>query len=139
MDLGSYRLGQEVRLCCLCVDSSGAPAAPDACPAVDVYGDSSKALSARLPPAERPASLAPGLFALAVLLDGRFAEGRYRAAFRWDVGGTRGGSEATFEVVGGGGETGQVLALFSYERPQADHLVQQRSSGRLYKGRNPRV
>jgi hypothetical protein len=44
----------------------------------------------------------------------------------------------TFRVLPGGDGSGQVVAMHEYNRPAARHLVQQRSSGTLWKGRNPR-
>jgi len=80
-----------------------------------------------------------GLFRLSLFLDERFSEGEYIIAFSWKIGGTQGGMQERFTILPGGAGSGQVIALRNYETPHANFLVQQRTSGRIYKGRNPRA
>lgn len=138
MNKGRYRLGQEVPLGVLCLNSSGVPVFPDACPSLDLYGPGGKKISGRaLPVLDRLATT--GLFAGSVYLDETYTVGDYTVVYRWDVSGVRGSAMDSFRIVAGGDGSGQVIALFDYERPQADHLIQQRTGGSIYKGRNPRV
>lgn len=137
MHLGRKQLGEEVPLTLLCRNSSGVPADPDACPKVDVYSASGKVVSGRSIPILDPAGTT-GLFGGRIYLDGTFSAGEHLVVYRYDSGGTRRQEVDHFEVVAGGDSSGQVIALFNYERPHANHLVQQRTSGRLYKGKNPR-
>ena len=44
-----------------------------------------------------------------------------------------------FEIIPGGNEEGQVLGMAFYHRPEADHVVYQTESGKIFKGRNPTV
>jgi hypothetical protein len=45
----------------------------------------------------------------------------------------------TFEVTPGGDISGVVISQFFYPQPQANFLIQQRSSGNIYKGKGPRL
>lgn len=138
MHAGRYRLGEEVPLRVLCHSPGGAPAAPDACPRVAVYSAAGRPVADFALPA-LDAAVAAGLFGGTLFLDERFSAGPYAVLFRWTVSGAAGGQAGRFEVLPGGAGSGQVVALYSYERPHADFLVQQRTSGRIYKGKNPRA
>lgn len=138
MDLGRYQIGDEVPLPLLCLNSSERPADPDEAPRVAVYGGAGGAVADfALPVCDKAETV--GWFLGRLYLGGDYAEGHYEVVSRWAVGGTQGGRVDTFEVVAGGAESGQVIAMHSYERPHSNFMVQQRTSGRLYKGRNPRV
>jgi hypothetical protein len=135
---GRFVLGEEVPLGVLCFDGSGTPSAPDAAPMVDVYSGAAKVLSGQpLPALDKFGTT--GLFAWPLLLDARFAPGKYTAVYRYLVGGTAGGDEDTFDVLAGGNADGQVLSMFWYPRPQANFIVYQTSDGSIRKGRNPSV
>lgn len=137
MYLGRYQLGEYVPLRVLCLNGSQVPADPDACPLVDLRSASGKPVSGEgLPVLDKHATT--GLFGSGLYLDEAFSEGAYSVQFTWLVGGTLYSSLARFQVAPGGGASGQVIAMCSYERPHARFLVQQRTSGRIYKGRNPR-
>lgn len=136
-NLGRYQLGQEVTFLVLCKNASGVPADPDACPKVDVYSPTGKPVSGQGVPI-LDAQATTGLFSGRVLLDERFATGQYHLVVRYQVTSHHGSEMLLFEVMPGGGATGQVIALYAYERPQATFLVQQRTTGRIYKGKNPR-
>lgn len=138
MHLRGYQLGEEVSLPVLCTDADGRPVDPDACPRVAVFAAAGHAVADfALPIADAQATT--GLFQGRLYLGEDFAEGQYHALFRWEAGAHHGGELRSFRVQPGGSATGQVVALHSYERPHAGFLVQQRSSGRLYKGKNPRL
>lgn len=138
MHARGYQLGEEVPLTVLCTDAAGSPVDPDACPRATVYPESgTPAADFALPILDAQATT--GLFSGRLYLGDDFSEGRYTAVFRWLAGSHHGSSVASFEVLPGGSPTGQVIALYHYERPHAGFLVQQRSSGRIYKGKNPRV
>jgi hypothetical protein len=134
-----YQLGEEVTLRVRCTDSSGRPVEPDAAPRLAVYASTGGPVKdVWCSVVDKHATV--GWFEAKVFLGADFSAGWHHAVARWLDGGTHhGAQEFAFEVVAGGSETGQVVALHSYERPHADFLVQQRTSGRIYKGRNPRV
>jgi hypothetical protein len=135
---GRYQLGEEVPLKLLCVNGAGAPVAPDAAPTVDIWRGATKVLAgAMLPTLDRAA--ATGLFRLGVFLGGAFSEGRHTAVFRYRAGSYYGQAVEDFEVVPGGSRDGAVVAVHWYERPHAGFVVQQLDSGKLTRGRNPRV
>lgn len=138
MHHGRHTQGDEVRLSLLCATGAGVPAAPDACPTLDIYGPSGPVLEgAHWHPAE-PAA-APGLFAASVFLGGDFPAGEYAARATYSISSVQYQSLAYFSVAAGGDPSGRVRAMTYYDRPPASFVVQQRDSGRLYKGKNPRV
>ena len=119
-----------------CVNSSGSPQAPDACPFVDVYGPSGKARAGLSLPVADPVQ-APGLFYCDLFLDSALPPGNYSALYHWKISGTVGYDLDCFEVIAGGDAVGPVLGLRYYERPQATFVVQQTWSGAFKKGKNP--
>jgi hypothetical protein len=137
MHRGSYQLGESVPLAVLCRNTSQVPADPDACPQVEIFGEGGERASAKL--AIQDPAATTGFFAGKLYLSSLFTPGEYTAVYRWDISGTRLESEDTFSVVAGGDGSGAVIALHTYERPQANFLVQQRQDGQMYKGKNPRL
>lgn len=135
---GIYRLGDEATFRVLCRDSSRVPTDPDACPKLDIYSQSAKVVSGRSIPIKDKAETT-GLFELRLLLGPAFAVGRYLATMRYKISSYNGLAVARFDVVEGGGVTGGVISMFAWELPNANYIVQQRTSGQLYKGKNPRV
>jgi hypothetical protein len=136
--LGRYQLGQEVTFRLLTRDPSGQPLAPTAAPVMTVYAPGGRVISGNaIPSRDRPA--ATGLFEGRVFLSEAFTEGRHTITVRWLYAGAPYCCAYTFEVIPGGDGSGQVNALYSYVRPGASYLVQGRSSGRIYKGKNPRA
>lgn len=138
--LRSYQLGEEVVFPLLTkAGPAGPPAAPDAAPLYRVYeGDGDVVKSGYCSVFEK-AELSSRAFQVRFFLGSEFAAGHYTVWVWWLTGAVAYGRLFRFEVVAGGAESGQVIALHSYERPHSDFLVQQRTSGRIYKGRNPRV
>lgn len=135
--LGRWQQGQEMPLWVLCTDSSGNPVLPDAAPQVDVYSHSGLGLTRTVPVLEPAATT--GLFKGSLFLNAGFTPGTWCLSFRWKVGSYVGSSLASFEVAPGGDGSGQVLALFYFHQPNADYYVQQRTSGSVFKGKNPRL
>ncbi len=135
---GIKQLGEEVPLGVLCRSTSGVPADPDACPRVDVYGPSGQVVAGRGVPILDPAATT-GLFQGRIFLDETYGVGTFLVVYRWASSGTPLCETDTFEVAAGGGASGAVIAIYNYERPHANHLVQHRTAGRLYKGKNPRL
>lgn len=45
--------------------------------------------------------------------------------------------ERSFSVIGAAGGVGNVISMFSYERPEATHLVWETRNGDIVTGRNP--
>lgn len=135
---GRYQLGQEIPLGVLTVNASGAPSFPTTAPHMDVFSGSAKVVSGKLlPVVDRGGQT--GYFHYPLYLGPQFAAGRYSVVYRYLVGTYLGQVEDTFEVIAGGDDEGEVLAMHWFERPQADFVVQQLSSGKLVRGRNPRI
>lgn len=136
--LGRYPLGRQVPLAVRCRNASGAPVAPDSCPAVDIYSSAGKVKSGVLLPVTDPVA-AVGLFSLNLFLDASFSPGQYRAVCRWTAAGYYGSEVDTFEVLPGGDVGGPVVGLTNYERPQAVYVPQVTWSGTFRRGKNPRL
>jgi hypothetical protein len=135
---GRYQLGEEIPLSVLCVDADGAPANPSVAPHMDIYRGATQVLAGKLLPQLDPGG-ATGLFGLRLFLGADFSEGRHTVVYRYLTGSYLGQQTEEFEVVAGGHRDGAVLAMHWYERPHARFVVQQLDSGKLVKGRNPRV
>lgn len=134
---GVVRLGDEIAFRVQCYNSSGVPADPDACPKIDIYSGSGKPLSGKSMPVLDKATTT-GLFELRVFLGVPFAVGAHLASIRYKVSSHHGILMARFDIVPGGSTTGEVVSMFAWELPNANYLVQQRTSGQLYRGKNPR-
>jgi hypothetical protein len=137
MYLGRFQLGQEVTFRVHARSAAGQPQAPDAAPRYAAFLGGDEASSGKVPSLDK--TLLTGLFEGRILLDEAFTAGAYRVVATWAVGGVQKGALFSFDVLPGGGPTGQVTAMFSYPRPHANYVVQARSTGRIYKGKNPRV
>lgn len=134
---GRVQLGEHIALGVLCLDASDTPTAPDAAPLLEIFSGTAKVLAKTIPALDRFGTT--GLFQIQQFLDERFAAGQYKAIYRWDIGSYEGMAEDTFEVVAGGNADGQIIAMHYYKRPHADFIVSQLNSGKLVKGRNPRI
>jgi hypothetical protein len=138
MHLRAYRLGDEVPFLLLCRNGAGTPTDPDEVPRLSIYAASgSPVQDLRMPVHEDDATL--GLFKLDVFLGAEYDAGFYRAVARYYLSASPRTQEYSFEVVAGGDPTGQVISMHPFERPHADFIVQQRTSGQTFKGRSPRL
>lgn len=139
MYLRTYQLGEEVPLLIQCLNLLKRPADPDAAPRVAVYDNAGNVVKDfYLAVADKAETI--GLFLGRLYLGSDFSPGHYRAVVRYAGGGFNFALDPIcFEVIPGGAESGQVIAMHSYERPHSNFVVQQRTSGRIYKGRNARV
>ena len=136
---GRLRLGDEVTIGCLCVDGNGTPTLPDDCPTAKIFNPAGVAVfRQKIPIHDRYAQT--GYFQQNVYLGPAFAIGLYTVGYAYSIGGsTFGLDEDNFEIVPGGDPDGTTESLFFYHRPQADYIVQQLSSGKIKRRRNPRV
>jgi hypothetical protein len=135
--LGRYQLGQFVPLAVRTVNGSDVAGLPDDAPAALVYSDSGKVLTQLLPIKDRFA--VTGFFFHRLPLGAAFAAGRHWVLYQWLRSGTHFAESDVFEIGDGGHADGAVLALHHYRRPNAEFVVQQLDSGKLVRGRNPRL
>lgn len=134
---GRRALGQYLTLSVRTLNSSGEPVAPDACPLLDVWTAAGvKVRSLRIPIED--AGAVTGYFSYRLHLGPLFATGQYIAVYHWKASSHSGMEVDQFEVLPGHGE-GAVIAATEYVRPHARFLVHQLDSGKLKRGRNPRV
>lgn len=138
MFLGHYQLGQEIAFRVYCRTAAGVPTAPEDAPEISVYSASAKLFSSRAIPSKDQGVLT-GLFEARILLNEAYSEGEHTVHVHYHVGGTHVAESRAFTVLPGGGPTGTVNSMYAYDRPHASYLVQGRTTGRIYKGKNPRV
>lgn len=136
MSAGRFQLGEDVWLRVQCRDSNRQPAWPTEAPTLVVFSASGLILSRQIPTVDYQGQ--KGLFGYRLFLNSIFAAGYYRCLFRYRVGSFQAMEEDSFEVLAGGDPDGSVIALFDYEQPSGDFLLQQRDGGRLFAGANPR-
>ena len=134
--LGRHYLGATVPVYLLTVNASGTPTVPDDAPVVEIWSSSALVTTKKMPVHDRYA--ATGLFLLPLRLDSNFSAGRYRLAYRYDVGSHTGLEEDVLEVLPGGHSDGAVQSMCWAEFPHAHYLVHHLESGTVVFGRNPK-
>lgn len=138
MNLGRFKLGQELVVPMLCTDGSGVAVVPDVLPSLSFYDAAgTKVLSALM--ATRDRYGAAGLFSYRLPLGSTFSVGKWSASVAWKVSGTGRLRVFQFEIVPGGDEDGAIVSQYFLERPQANYLVQRTDGGARTFGRNPRL
>lgn len=81
----------------------------------------------------------PYSFSYGFRLPGGAALGTYQVSIAYSIAGTPGTSTSAFDVVSGGDSGGEVISLYSYDRPEARFVLAQLGSGKLVQGRNPHL
>jgi hypothetical protein len=76
-------------------------------------------------------------FGRVLRIDQRFDLGKYTVSYQYTVDGVPYRAEDSLEVVAGGDSGGEVLALYTLERPKSRLVLAQLGCGRLTRGRNP--
>ena len=137
-DLGRYQLGQEVPLALQCL-LGDAPDTPDSHPTFEVRADASASWTIYNRIAADEQGITVGFFRQPMMLDARFAAGRYTVRFRWQDSGANHRTEMhSFQVLPGGNADGAIIAMHHAERPQGRFLIMQTDTGLLKRGLNPR-
>jgi hypothetical protein len=80
-----------------------------------------------------------GLFAYHIFLDDNFSVGSYTVDLFYAVGSKNGIETHNFSIIAGGDPNGCALGMYWYHRPHADFVVYQVESGKILRGKNPRV
>lgn len=137
MFLGNYQPGDRLPLV-VDVHHQGAVAVPDSAPVARVYTAAAATVADYVLPPLDPSNF-PGFFGRPVHLDARFGVGQFAVRFAWTVGGLMRAAVKTFAVLPGGHPDGAAIAAYAFHMPQAEYLVLQLDSGKLFKGRNPTV
>ncbi len=136
MYLGAAQLGERFPIGAFC-DSAfagGAAVSPASAPTITVWNDAGSVVyQGAIPPVDLTAG--QGLFSRTLHLGPAFSVGRH--AVKVDYG-TR-SAIAHFEILPGGSTDGAVIAIAYVDRPHARFVVQQLDSGRIVRGREPRV
>lgn len=138
MNIGRYQLGTTVSIRLQCLDSDGSPAMPDAVPVIKIWNSSGNlVINAEMPIEDKRIQL--GLFRSQIFLDGNFSAGNYSGNTFYVNGSLSVLTPFWFDVIAGGNQAGQALAMAFYHRPHADFIVYQTESGQIRFGANPRV
>lgn len=137
--LGRFYLGQEVTYHVHTVSAVGLPVAPDAAPLAAVYEADGDSPERGLKVPSRDFPLTTGLFEGRLQLDEKYAVGQYTILVTWLASGAKRARMYRFEIMPGGDGSGQITSMINFIRPNANFIINARSSGRIYKGRNPRV
>jgi hypothetical protein len=130
-DLGRYRRGDKLTLHC------ATPSVPDHAPIAVILDQSNYPVAAlSLPKADASRKA----FELQVFVGDGFALGSYSVSYQFSVGGVPGNVPGdSFTVIAGGDSGGEVISLYSCDRPEARFVIAQLNSGRLVRGRNPSI
>jgi hypothetical protein len=131
------RLGEEITVAVQVYDSNGTPQLPDDCPIAKIFNAAGSVVwTAKIAIQDRYGTV--GYFQQNIFLGPAFAVGPYTVTYSYAVGGNPGSDEDNFEVIAGGDSDGTTESLYFYHRPQADYVIQQLSSGKIKRRRNPR-
>lgn len=128
--LGRFRRGDKVPLSC------SLASVPDSAPVTVILDEDSATLAAFLLPRS---GVTRTEFGLAYRLGESAALGRFQVSHQASVAGVTTTRYQSFDVVAGGDSGGEVIALYSFERPDAVRVVAQLGGGRMVRGDNPRV
>lgn len=139
MYIGTYQVGREVTYRVHTTNASKTPQAPDEAPLMFLYDANGTTIYGGRSVPSRDYPLKTGLFEGRIFLDERFEVGNYTLRVSWLVSGTEFSRTLCFEVIPASDGSGQVLSMYYFQKPNANYLVQGRDSGRIYKGKNPRV
>lgn len=135
--LGRYRRGQVVPLQVLCYGPDMTPRPPDRAPVAHVYSSAGIVESAELSQADPLGE--EGLFLSRLPIGHRYSLGRYSVVYVYVSGDYEGVAVDHFEVIPGGDQNGGVISLHAFDRPESQYVVAQLDSGKLIRGRNPRL
>lgn len=136
--LGTYQLGDLVPVSVWTVDSSGTPAEPDDAPAVLVMDSSGSIVDAlAIPIVDR--NHVTGFFQYRIPLDAEYSTGYWTVHVNYAISSTAYADLQTFEILAGGNNEGNGIALHMFKQPSADYVLLQTDHGRLKRLRNPSV
>lgn len=139
--LGRYRQGDYVFLFCQTKDKNGVPTVPVDSPQAKIWAPGGVLVaSLQIPVIDRYVPV-PGLFAFPLRLDYGFsATGMYLVNYHYLLPNVfRGLDQDNFEVLEGGNPDGNIVAMYAYQRPNGQFIVQELDSGNLAIGRNPKL
>lgn len=136
MWLGRYRIGDRLGLSVLSKSKSGAPVQPSALVQAFTY-DSSGAVVEAVPLHPKDRFGGNWDFTASLKLSASYTPGHYSVVYQWAVSAALFSRLDTFEVLSGGDADGQVIALASVPRPEANFVLYQTEAGDVKSGRNP--
>ena len=137
MYLGRHQLGTWLDITLQCLDLNGIAVMPTYVPVLKVWSASALVLNQEMPLVDKQIQV--GLFCYHLFLGDVFAEGPYSYDTVYIHGGAVFMNTGRFDVIAGGNVDGQTLSVHYYHRPHADFIVSQVESGKLLKGKSPRV
>jgi hypothetical protein len=133
------QLGDLIPLRVLCLNGQGIPYEPDAPPLARVYSStvSQAVASHALPITDRKGTV--GYFHYRMNLDSRFSVGYYTIKYDWVIAAVSHTRSEFLEVVPGGNQGGNGIAIHFFHQPNADYILMQTDTGALKRLRNPSV
>lgn len=134
---GRYQLGEELPLLIQCVDDVGSPVAPNAAPVAHIWSETALVKSLSIPAMDQ--QTVTGLFGMRLFLGGAFAAGIHQVLYKYTAGSFTNVITQMFQILPGGDPDGAVVSMYGFRLPFATFLVHQLDSGKVQKGKNPRV
>lgn len=136
MWLGRYQIGDRVGLFALSRDRAGEVEEPFGLVQAFLYNSSGAIIEAvPLHPKNRFGGNFD--FTASLRLSASYTPGHYLVLYQWSVSASPFARYDTFEVLSGGDEDGQVIAMHFIDRPEARYVLYQTESGEINAGRNP--
>ena len=137
MFMGRKQLGTWINVWLQCRNGD-VPTMPDSIPWLKIWRpDGALAMALGIPVMDK--TIARGLFCLPLFLGSEFSAGQHSLAAFYAIGGASMVQTGTMAIIAGGDADGAVLGMHWYHRPHADFVVYQRESGKVFRGRNPRI
>lgn len=134
--IGRHKLGQTAHFYVQCKNGR-TPTIPDDVPIYRIYSGSALVKTGKMPVIDR--RYVTAFFVASVFLDGSFSEGFYSVVITYAISGTSVSETTSFRVDPGGNSDGHITAMYHFRRPNANFVVQGLETGRIVKGRNPRI
>jgi hypothetical protein len=137
MYIGRYQLGKWIDIYLQVMNGTLSPLLPDAVPAIKIFGPAGIVLNAKMPIVDKIVS--PGLFCSRILLGNPFSTGQHAVEMFYLLSGSPRIVTRNFDIIPAGNPLGQVVGMHYFHQPQGEFVIFQVESGRLLKGKNPRV
>jgi hypothetical protein len=138
MFIGYYQLGDLLPVSVWTLDASGTPTEPDDVPVLQISDASGNAVLAKTLPVVDSAEIT-GYFQYRVNLDQIFSAGYHSLIIHYVISSTSYAVVRQFEIVAGGDDEGQGLAMHFFKQPAADYVLLQTDRGALKRLRNPTI
>jgi hypothetical protein len=138
MFIGYYQLGDLLPVSVWTLDAAGTPTEPDDVPVLQIYDADGLATYTKILPVVDSANIT-GYFQYRVNLDQAFSTGYHSLIIHYVISSTSYAIVGQFEVVDGGDDEGQGIAMHFFKQPAADYVLLQTDRGSLKRLRGPTI